>query len=324
MLSPSGQLRCTRDRVSNPEPCGFCPALLLYSPLPTPRPWGSVPALSSGLCYAPLYPPSLLLTAGALVSSFLSTKFGIAAWYRKPPLLGGDLMKRMRNTLAMILLLYMIVSVFVAVERGSYEAEAVPLLLLLVLLWIGLLALGPFFSRVRQCSTRLSADERPANTGLRFDEVTRETGVIMERYVCPSASQSRSAAELEEDAFRVGFRGVFADAGNAGIRERSSKSDMDWSNAAYFARIAAQSEAAKKSRRGPSSNADPVLRHLEGALESINAAVIGAGGAKQLSQKLCVSVRQQPLPPPRREHLADGGEEEGSDEDPPGWPMLRL
>ena len=52
-----------------------------------------------GLIYAPTYPPAFAITAAALIFSFYATKFGIARWYRKPPLLGGHLMKRMRNAL---------------------------------------------------------------------------------------------------------------------------------------------------------------------------------------------------------------------------------
>jgi hypothetical protein len=48
------------------------------------------------------------------------------------------------------------------------------------LLWLFLMALGPLFSRVRQCSTRLSARKGTVNT-LRFDEVTRATGVSRNR-----------------------------------------------------------------------------------------------------------------------------------------------
>jgi hypothetical protein len=284
-----------------------------------------------GLCYAPLYPPSLLLTACCLFSSIYATKYGIAKWYRTPPLIGGDLMKRMRNTLSLLLLLYIAIGVFVAVERYSYLDEASPRLLGLGLLWLFLMALGPLFSRVRQCSTRLSARKGTVNT-LRFDEVTRATGVIMEKYICPSASRARSAAQLEEDAFRVGFRGVFADAGKAEVLEptesEQTSSDADESDAAalaaYFASIAERAEErAKKARHLPSTGkVDPVLGHLDGALEAINAAMSRAGGKSELSHALCISVEQQPLPSPRFELPVGGADDD--EVDPIGWPKLKL
>ena len=167
---------------------------------------------------------------------------------------------------------------------------------------------------------------------LRFDEVTRATGVIMEKYICPSASRARSAAQLEEDAFRVGFRGVFADAGKAEVLEptesEQTSSDADESDAAalaaYFASIADRAEErAKKARHLPSTGkVDPVLGHLDGALEAINAAMSRAGGKSELSHALCISVEQQPLPSPRFELPVGGADDD--EVDPIGWPKLKL
>ena len=295
--------------------------------------------LALGLLYAPIYPPSLLLTALAIASSFHATKYGIAHWYRRPPLLGGELMKRMRNALSLLLLLYMVLAVLVPLQRDqkSFLEHGLPLLLILLLLWLAALALAACLSRVPAFSTRAAAEAiaarrtSAASRRMRYDVVTRTTGIIMERYICPSASHGRSAADLEATLSSLSQLGGGGEAGlhpsASALTSRADAADVadaaDAADAAYFAEIAA-AEHARRTRSGPRSK-DPVIRHLEGALDGLNKALLGARGARPFGQSLVVHVEQRPCGSVAKpEQAGDAEEEEEEGTDPPGWPSLRF
>ena len=92
---------------------------------PPPVPLGGIYAetfrtLLLGVVYAPIYPPALLLTAFALLSSYLSTRYAISRWYMRPPLVNGSLMKRMRNACEWLAL----IGAFVTAATGVGMARA--------------------------------------------------------------------------------------------------------------------------------------------------------------------------------------------------------
>ena len=52
----------------------------------------AVKTIALGLLYGPLWPPAYAFTAGALLCKYLTTTYGIARWYAKPPAVGEELM----------------------------------------------------------------------------------------------------------------------------------------------------------------------------------------------------------------------------------------
>ena len=121
--------------------------------------------LSIGVVYAPIYPPAFILTALALLLSFYATKFAIAHWYMRPPLVDGQLMKRFRNACSFLLFAcYIAASIFgvralqsnPSADRQHIVAHAVTALVVAVLLWI--CTLSPLYSRMKYFSTRFKED----------------------------------------------------------------------------------------------------------------------------------------------------------------------
>ena len=61
-------------------------------------------SIALGMLYAPIYPPSFLLIALGLCLNYYSTRFAIAKWYMRPPLVGGQLLSSMRHACQWLLL----------------------------------------------------------------------------------------------------------------------------------------------------------------------------------------------------------------------------
>lgn len=232
---------------------------------PPPMPLGGIYAetfrtLLLGVVYAPIYPPALLLTAFALLSSYLSTRYAISRWYMRPPLVNGSLMKRMRNACEWLALIGAFVTAATGVTawqgRERHHDILVPQIvppmaagfLFCLLLWM----LYPLLNRSRYFSTRFKHEARKAEATLlrpvpsaglllrgrrssigaargslrdvrmRYDEVQARCGYAIERYECPAASRAKTTRHLEDTAFRQGFTGGFIDAGNATVLEETS------------------------------------------------------------------------------------------------------
>lgn len=206
-----------------------------------------------GMVYAPIYPPAFLITSFALFSNLYSTRFAIATWYMRPPLVDGQLMKRMRN-FCVWLLLPSCLAVAMVTGAQSWQgrealgmiSQAVPALLVGFLLWLCLLMLGPLLSRSRVYSTkfihevhgepqhdgdslppplasRSSTSSSIKHSRIRYCDVLKTFGYIIERYECPAASRAKTARHLEDTAFRQGFTGGYVDAGNATVLETASQ-----------------------------------------------------------------------------------------------------
>ena len=264
-----------------------------------------------GMVYAPIYPPAFLITSFAMFGNLLSTRWAIATWYMRPPLVDGQLMKRMRNFCVWLLLPSCLV---VATVTGAQSwqgrealgmvSQALPALLVGFLLWLGLLLLGPLLSRSRYFSTKFQHEEeselwhsrnsqrnsqrnsrssqnfaggiRQAN--IRYCEVLKKFGYIMERYECPAASRAKSSRHLEDTAFRQGFTGGFVDAGNAKVLEQSTGGS--------FADGSFSDSTSAGSRAGPPSLASIVsdgnnVEHAEGsshAMTGVGEASSGTDG----------------------------------------------
>ena len=114
-------------------------------------------SLAVGMVYAPIYPPAFLFTAWALFGNYLSTRWAISTWYMRPPLVDGQLMKRMRNACGWLLLGCIMVAASILVEArasGGLVGQALPALLIGFLVWVVILGLGPLLSRSRYYSTK--------------------------------------------------------------------------------------------------------------------------------------------------------------------------
>ena len=140
---------------------------------PPPMPLGAVyaetfRALLLGVVYAPIYPPALLLSAFSLFSAYFSTRFAISRWWMRPPLVSGQLMKRMRSACEWLSLVGALaigvtgVTALQGRERHSLVLipQVVPALTaafsFCVLLWL----LGPLLNRSRYFSTRFKHEAR--------------------------------------------------------------------------------------------------------------------------------------------------------------------
>eukprot|EP00966_Prymnesium_polylepis_P216078 5001885-Prymnesium_polylepis.1 len=60
-------------------------------------------SIGLGLIYGPMYPPAYGLTAAALFSCWLTTKFAITFWYRKPPAVNTEMLDTVRFRLSVVL-----------------------------------------------------------------------------------------------------------------------------------------------------------------------------------------------------------------------------
>lgn len=209
-----------------------------------------------GMVYAPIYPPAFLITSFAMFSNLWSTRWAIATWYMRPPLVDGQIMKRMRNFCVWLLLpSCLLVATVTGVESWQgrealgMTSQAMPALLIGCLLWMGLLLLGPMLSRSRYFSTKFQheaeEDKSPPHrnsqrnsrnsqsvagglrqANIRYCEVLKKFGYIVERYECPAASRAKSSRHIEDTAFRQGFTGGFVDAGNAKVLEDTGGSSV--------------------------------------------------------------------------------------------------
>ena len=85
-----------------------------------------------------------------------------------------------------------------------------------------------------------------------------------------------------------------------------------------------------------STSADPVIRHLENALDAVNGAMVDLGGS-EMSQEIRISITPAGGARParsmarsasrqlRRTRIASASDEvEEPCEEPPGWPSLRI
>ena len=129
--------------------------------------------LAIGLIYAPAYPPAYALTALALVSSFASTRFAISRWFMRPPLVDGGLMKRLRLACVGLLLVSIGVASVTGMRAGSdgdarVLRQALPALLVSLLVWLALFACAPVLSRTRYFSTRFKLDALSAGRSERL------------------------------------------------------------------------------------------------------------------------------------------------------------
>lgn len=77
------------------------------------------------LIYAPLWPWAYLLTAVALALSYWCTKFAVAYWYKKPPMVSEEMMSSFRSRLGFIMLLHAIVAIF-ASKASSDRDDSEP------------------------------------------------------------------------------------------------------------------------------------------------------------------------------------------------------
>ena len=287
---------------------------------PPPMALGSMYAetyrtLVLGMVYAPIYPPAFFLTALALFLTFFCTKFAIAHWYMRPPLVDGQLMKRMRNACVWLLLACVAITAVASLTSVLNRAanrnytlmiQALPALAASLLFWCCIQGLGPLLSRTRYFSTRFRDDmfsgpvRRAASrsaydraSSIRYNEVTAKLGYIIERYECPSASRAKSTNHLEEAAFRQGFRGGFVDAGVAkDCDETDEQGSATYIETEFFPPVALPAPPEQSSpvkRRPPAQSllgapwvgaADPVKDHLGSALETINEILADLGGGK--------------------------------------------
>ncbi|KAL1525526.1 hypothetical protein AB1Y20_020382 [Prymnesium parvum] len=62
----------------------------------------TVKTMAMGLMYSVLYPPAYLITAGALLISYLGTRVGLAYWFRRPPTVDTDMLDRFIEELAIL------------------------------------------------------------------------------------------------------------------------------------------------------------------------------------------------------------------------------
>jgi hypothetical protein len=82
----------------------------------------SLRTISLCLLYSPLWPPAYLITAGAMAITFWATKFAVAKWYKKPPMVSEEMMDTMRSRLAQLMLLHTVVA---AMGANAAAADAV-------------------------------------------------------------------------------------------------------------------------------------------------------------------------------------------------------
>lgn len=66
----------------------------------------SLRTMAMALTYGPLYPPMYALAAVAFVSDYWSTKFAIARWFRRPPLMNASMLGQLRRGLWMTVTLH--------------------------------------------------------------------------------------------------------------------------------------------------------------------------------------------------------------------------
>ena len=80
-----------------------------------------------GLIYGPLYPPAYALTAIAMFIAWLTTKFSISFWYKRPPSVNTEMLDAVRYRLSIILALAIIVQGFTAWYAAGGNAGRITL-----------------------------------------------------------------------------------------------------------------------------------------------------------------------------------------------------
>ena len=160
-----------------------------YEPLPRPR----VPAQ---MFYAPLYPPAYLLVAFAHVCSFWGTKFGICYWYRRPPALDDEIYTQLLAVLKWVLLLHIVIKLLAlsaAVPGPEYLYGAIKPWLIALAGWLLYMVIPLKYTRCLRAYDQVD-DEKTDTDGVRYDEVKAKKGYEIEKYVCPSAMDSKANA----------------------------------------------------------------------------------------------------------------------------------
>jgi len=165
------------------------------------------------LLYAPLWPMAYLVTALALGLSYVATKFAVAKWWAKPPMVSEDMMEKMRARLGALMLLHTLISAMgangasasVAGATSAYDlfnagAESAGPVTAMLVLWIiyevldtpGLLARIPILRAY-------SEDTEGGDThGVPYSSVEEVMKYEIDEYICPTAREdgTHSNAEL--------------------------------------------------------------------------------------------------------------------------------
>jgi len=145
----------------------------------------TVKTVAMGLMYGTMYPPAYLITAFALFISFWGTRFSISHWFKRPPAVDTDMLDRMIEVLAIVQMASIAMSGIAAnaaTAPGSWGTVAGPLIASPIL-WL-LYAVAPWsllsvFAKTDQLS------QQGDTKGVRFDQVTKETGFACKLYQCP-------------------------------------------------------------------------------------------------------------------------------------------
>ena len=181
-------------------------------------------SVALGLVYGPIWPFAYLLTSIGLALAWICTRFGLRHWYRHPSNVKGDMMMQMRLRVGNVLGLSVMVQCLATYEASGFPANferyqrqgqgstwwdslwqstsmnLVYIATPLVLIAYVLLPLGAFesFTIHDELDDALVDGGDEAGPGeveaggkaapLAFEDVTRERGFDMPRYVCPLIS----------------------------------------------------------------------------------------------------------------------------------------
>ena len=149
-----------------------------------------------GLIYGPVYPLAYAITAGALVLSWICTRFALCHWYARPPGVDASMMMKLLGRLSFAVAVSLVVQVIATWAAMSKDAAALaatgPVLIGGPLLWASYAAfpLGRFkrlavTSQLPSHQTRRRSADALDTGGVRFEDVTQLTGESMPLYECP-------------------------------------------------------------------------------------------------------------------------------------------
>jgi len=163
----------------------------------------AVKVMALCLFYAPLYAPMYALTALALLGSLFGSRAALSVWWGRPPMVGADLIRRLRLSLALLIGVHLAVGFFAerrAAPDAALSSTALPPLLMGVGCWV-VYVLAP----AHRLTWLAEHDALELTTeDFRYDEVTSHE---MERYRGLAATRSEeSGAELEDRA--LGAEGI--------------------------------------------------------------------------------------------------------------------